>query len=237
MPPVDENGAVIYRGPTASQPAVGAVEPGDFFYNTTTGHLSVADGAAWRVVSQKAPSSAGGDEFLRNGGSVIRSTIARTACASVGLTAGATGVMYSVGIPLYAGDVVTKIGFRSGSQAAVSPTNWFFALYDTASTPAKLGQTADQTSTAWAANTAMEVALTSPYTITSDGIYWLSVAMAAGTVINLTGAALGNAAIATGVATGQKPLAQTSGSSLTETAPATITSGTASVSVAYAWVL
>jgi len=70
-----------------------------------------------------------------------------------------TQVMTSVPIYLHAGDVITNISFRSGATAANTPTNWWFALYSKAATPALLAQTADQLTAAWALNTTMTKAL------------------------------------------------------------------------------
>ena len=176
-------------------------------------------------------------EYLLNGSQAnIRSTFPRGLISSQALAALTSGVMYSVAIPLLAGDVVTSIGFRSGTQAAVTPTNYWFALYDNASTPALLAQTADQTSTAWGSSTVKELNLTSPVTITQDGAYYVSIMMAAGTVVNLTGFSMATGGVSSAVTTGQKVLNQTSGSSLTTTAPATITSASANSNRAYAWV-
>ena len=184
-----------------------------------------------------AISQGGYSEYLFNGASAtFRSTIPRGLISSQNLTPLTSGVMYSVAVALLAGDVVTTIGFRSGSQAAVTPTAWWFALYDNASTPALLGQTADQTNTAWGASHVKELNLSSPVTITQDGVYYLSIMMAAGTVVNLTGFSMATGGVSSAVTTGQKTLNQTSGSSLTTTAPATITSASANSNRAYAWV-
>jgi hypothetical protein len=58
-----------------------------------------------------------------------------------------TQVMTSVAIPLEVGDVVTNLTFLSGATAAGTPTNWWFALYDTSATPALIAQSADQLTT------------------------------------------------------------------------------------------
>lgn len=177
-------------------------------------------------------------EFFQNGSaSTVRTTISRHDIGSVTLASGiGSGGMYSVGIPLYAGDVVTYVGFRSGTTALGTPTAWFFALYSSASTPALLGQTADQASAAWGANTAMEIALTSPVTIPTDGFYYVSYSCTGGTMPTLTGVGLAQNALTTGFVTGQKALSVISGTGLGGTAPATITSTSATTAVAYAWV-
>lgn len=152
---------------------------------------------------------------------------------SSNLSALTSAVMLSVALPLERGDVVTNLTFLSGATAVGTPANWWFALYDTAATPALIAQTADQTSTAWAANTAKTVALSAPYTVTTSGVYYASVMVKASSVCTLAGVALENAAAAGAVVTGQAILAQTSGSSLTATAPSTIASPTTVANVPY----
>jgi hypothetical protein len=133
-----------------------------------------------------------------------------------------TQVMTSVPVKLYAGDVVTNISVRSGATAAGTPTNWWFALYSSAATPALLAQTADQTTTAWAANTTKTVALATAQTITATGIYWVGVHVKATTVPTLMGTL-----VAPAIVTGERNLSVSSGSSLTATAPSTIATPTA----------
>lgn len=139
-----------------------------------------------------------------------------------------TQVMTSVALYLRKGDVVTSLTFRSGATAAGTPTNWWFALYSSAATPALLAQSADQTSTAWAANTNKTLALASPVTIKEDGVYWAAVMVKATTVPSLVGVSTTASAA---IVTGEKSLAQTSGSALTTTAPATIATPTAVATV------
>lgn len=153
----------------------------------------------------------------------------RLICTSNNTAAG-TGVMLSTPLYLEAGDTVTNLTFRSATTAAGTPTNWWFALYSSATTPALLAQTADQTSTAWAANTVKTVALATAQQISTTGIYWAAVMVAASTVPTLYGITLHSSAA---VLTGQVILAQTSGSSLTTTAPATIATPTAATTVPY----
>lgn len=139
-----------------------------------------------------------------------------------------TQVMTSVPIYLQAGDVITNISFRSGATAAGTPTNWWFALYSNAATPALLAQTADQTSTAWAANTTKTVALATAQTISQSGIYWAAIHVKATTVPTLLGTLAAPA-----IVTGERNLSQSSGSSLTATAPSTIATPTAKDFVPY----
>lgn len=126
-----------------------------------------------------------------------------------------SGVMTSVPIYLLDGDTITNLTFISAGTAAGTPANWWFALYSGAG--ALLAQTADQTSTAWAADTAKTLALATAQKITKSGIYYAAIGVAATTVPTLVGT-VG----AKPVLTGEGNLSQTSGSSLTTTAPATI---------------
>lgn len=173
------------------------------------------------------------DQWLLNGSpsGLFRANLRRTEVGG-NLAALTTQVMTAVALYLEAGDVVTNLTFCSATTAAGTPTNWWFALYSTAATPALLGQTADQTSTAWAANTAKTVALATPYTVTTTGVYYAAVMVKATTVPTLLGASL-NATAAAAVVTGQKVLANTSGASLTDTAPATIATPTTVATVPY----
>ena len=141
------------------------------------------------------------------------------------LAALTTQVMTTVALPLQAGDVVTSLTFVSATTAANTPTNWWYALYSPAG--ALLAQTADQTNGAWAANTAKKLALATPQLITEAGVYYAGIMVKASTVPTLVGVTLHNAVEAGDIATlGYKVLAQTSDSSLTATAPATIGTAT-----------
>jgi hypothetical protein len=142
-----------------------------------------------------------------------------------------TQVMTSVPIWLNAGETVTSISAISGTTAAGTPTNCFFALYSNAATPALLGQSADQTTAAWAADTVRTLALTTPVKITKAGLYWVGLMVKATTVPSLLGA-VG----AKPVLTGEPALANTSGSALTATAPATIASPAAQRAVPLVYV-
>jgi len=163
-----------------------------------------------------------GDQSALNGSptGVFRANLRRTECGG-NLAALTTQVMTASALYLEAGDVVTNLTFCSGTTAASVPTNWWFALYSTAATPVLLGQTADQATAAWAANTAKTVALAAPYTATVTGIHYAAVMVKATTPPTLLGAAL-HAPAAGAVVTGQKVLAATSGAALTDTAPATL---------------
>ena len=139
-----------------------------------------------------------------------------------------TAVMTSVPIWLNAGDVVTNLTFVSGATAAGTPANWWFALYSTAAVPALLAQTADQTTGAWAADTAKTLPLSAPVTIAYAGIYRAAIMVKATTVCSLVGTVA-----ALPVVTGDVAVGQSSGTALTATAPATIATPTAQRAVPY----
>lgn len=169
-------------------------------------------------------------EYWLDGGAVVRKNMSRldidSDCAAL-----ATGVMTSTALYLEAGDVVTYLTFLSSSTAAGTPTHWFFALYDP--DLALIAQTADQTTTAWAADTAKKVALATAYTVLETGIYYAACMVTATTPPTLAGRTMDNAAGAGAVVTGQAKLAVTSGSGLTATAPATIASPTTVATVPF----
>lgn len=190
------------------------------------GGLATLNSAGRLVASTNAAAAQNGSPT-----GTFRENLRRTECGG-NLSALTTQVMTSVALYLEVGETVTNLTFCSATTALGTGTNWWFALYDTSATPALLRQTADQTNTAWGANTPMTLALATPYTVTASGIYYASVMVKASTPPTLLGAAL-NANASAAVVTGQKILALTSGSSLTATAPATITSATTIATVPY----
>lgn len=140
-----------------------------------------------------------------------------------------TQVMTAVAVALQAGDVITKLACKAGATAAVTPTNWWLALYDINGN--LLAQTADQLTAAIAADATLDVALATPQSITVPGIYYVGIMVKAGTVPTLVGATLARAAASTGILAADKALARTSGAALTTTAPATIAAPTAVAAV------
>lgn len=130
----------------------------------------------------------------------------------------ATGVMTTVPLWLNAGDTVTNLTAISGGTAAGTPTHYWFALYNPAGSTL-LGQTADQLTAAWAADTVKTLALAAPVKITASGLYLVGVMVTATTPPTLLGASGAKPFL-----TGEVNLAQTSGSALTTTAPATVAS-------------
>ncbi|MEU1141784.1 hypothetical protein ABZ392_33750 [Streptomyces sp. NPDC005885] len=127
----------------------------------------------------------------------------------------ATGVMCSVALYLQDGDLVSNLTFISGGTAGATLTNQIAALYSGAGV--LLAQSADKTNEAWAADTAKTFALATAQRITKSGIYYAALSIAASTVPTLIGSTGAKPFL-----TGEGNLAQTSGTGLTATAPATI---------------
>lgn len=148
------------------------------------------------------------------------------------LAALTTQIMSAVALPLQVGDVVTSLTFKSGATAAGTPTNWWFALYDDSATPALLSQSADQLTTAWAANTAKTLGLGTAQVIARPGIYYAVCMVKATTVPTLIGFT-SFAGASAGVLSTDKVLALTSGAALTGTAPATLATPTTVATVPY----
>lgn len=142
-----------------------------------------------------------------------------------------TQVMTSVWCPWQTGDLITNISFMSGATAAGTPTNWWFALYTAAG--ALLAQSADQLTAAWAADTLKTLPLVTPQRPSAAGGLYAAVMVKATAVPTLGGRSLARAAWA-GAILGGPVLAQTSGSALTTTAPATIATPTTVATIPFA---
>ena len=140
--------------------------------------------------------------------------------------------MHLVGIELQAGQVITSITFSSGSTAAGTPTNQFFALVD--SSLNVLAKTTDDTTTAWGTFTFKTLTLSAPYTVLTSGRYYIGVCVTATTVPNILGVT------STAAATGQAPvfsgLSASTGITTPASCPATLGALTAAGGVPWAWV-
>lgn len=174
------------------------------------------------------------EDWLLGGSStaIRRESLQRRHLSTDHAAALVTQVMTHVAVPVINGDVITNLTFASGVTAAGTPTNWWFALY----TPAGvlIGQTADQLTAAWAADTPKTLPLASPTNYTAaDGILYAAIMVKATTVPSLVGSLMPRAAVSTGFVSGQVRLAGNSGAALTTTAPGTIATPTAQVQVPY----
>jgi hypothetical protein len=88
-----------------------------------------------------------------------------------------SGRMHMVAIWLPANTTITSITFVTGGTGVTTPSNQWFALYDSAR--ALLRQTVDDTTTAWAANTAKTLNLTSTFTTTYTGLHHIGITVVA----------------------------------------------------------
>lgn len=91
-------------------------------------------------------------------------------------------------IAIKKGQVITGIAYTSMTTALYGGSNQWFALFDASRN--LLAITGDDTSTAWASNTRKALNLSSPYTITADGLYYLGIMVRATTVPTLVGQAI-----------------------------------------------
>lgn len=96
-----------------------------------------------------------------------------------------SGQMQVTAIPLVKGQVITTITFVTGTTAAGTPTNQWFALYDPSR--ALVGITADDTTTGWATNSEKTLTLSTPYTVANDGVYYVALMIAATTTPTIAG--------------------------------------------------
>ncbi len=170
------------------------------------------------------------DWLLAGSPSGLRNQNMRQLDINADLAALTTQVMTSVAVPCQPGDKITSITFKSGATAAGTPTNWWFALYNSAGT--LLAQSADQLTAAWAANTEKTLALATPQSVSAAGYVYAACMVKATTPNTLIGASVALAGAAAAIA-GSVVLAQTSGSSLTTTAPATIATPTTVATVPF----
>lgn len=158
----------------------------------------------------------------------LAETIPRQICPEVNTTAPtASGTLFLQAIYLVAGQLVSNITISSATTAAGTPTNYFFALYDASRNLRAVS--ANQTTTAWAAQTVKTLAMTTPYRVPTTGLYYIGIMMTASTIITTKG----GTAKTGGQLAGTAPIlhgASTTG--LTTSMPdpaAAITVGTASI--------
>ena len=153
-----------------------------------------------------------------------------TAISDVAIAA--SGVMLTVACPVTQGAVLSKVTFVTGATAASTPTNGFVALYGPGATVQPLlAQSADQLTTARAANTVYTISFATAYTAPTTDTYYIGISFTGTTIPTVLGqAAVGlNATSIIAVLaafTSLPPIAQTSGSAVLGTAPATVATPT-----------
>jgi hypothetical protein len=142
----------------------------------------------------------------------LRETFNRAGSACANLGALASGTVFMSAVELHEGDTVTSITFMSATTAGSNMTHQWFGLYDTALN--RLAQSADDTSTAWAANSPKTLNMGTPYPVTASGMYYIAilVTQSGGAVPSVAGLNAGVANFTWGLApilTGTSSTAQT----------------------------
>lgn len=115
----------------------------------------------------------------------LAETMPREICTETNTTMAASGTLNMQAIYLKAGWLVSNITLCSATTAANTPTNYRFGLFDSARV--KLAESANQTTTAWAANTVKTLAMGTPYRVPTSGLYYIGYYMTATTVPTLKG--------------------------------------------------
>lgn len=96
-----------------------------------------------------------------------------------------SGQLLLVGIPLSAGQVVTNLTAYLGGTTFAGVTNQWFGLWT--SSRSLLGVTADAGSASWVANLGKTLALTTPYTVPTSGMYYMGICIVATTMPTMMG--------------------------------------------------
>lgn len=115
----------------------------------------------------------------------LAETFDRNLCDEVNSAVLSSGRLSGAAIWLEAGMTISSISFHSATTAAGTPTNQLFGLFD--SSRNLLISSTNDTTTAWAANSLKTLALTSTFTTTYSGLYYLGVMVTATTVPTLKG--------------------------------------------------
>lgn len=147
----------------------------------------------------------------------IAETMPRSNTPLANTAALTSGTVRLDAIQLQEGDVVTSISYLSATTALDTATVQLFGLYD--KNLARLAQSADATSAAWAANTVKTLTMATPYTVLTDDYYYLAILVAASTVPTLAAITYNNA-IASSTAPILSATSDTSATALAATAAA-----------------
>jgi hypothetical protein len=197
----------------------------DLFYTTLQANenLTYVDGRGWTQytatgqaytanVTSNAPFA---NTKLLTG--ALYETFDRDLCNEVNTAVLSSGRLSLQAIYIPAGVTITSISFWSATTAANGPTNQLFGLYDVNLN--LLRSSVNDTSTAWAANSRKTLALTSTFTTTYSGLYYLGIMVTASTAVPTL---KGNTAKTNGALNAGAPsMGGTSNTGLTTALPAT----------------
>lgn len=113
----------------------------------------------------------------------VRSSTPRTGLTQI--SAAVSGRMTATRLFYKAGEVVTSIGWFSGTTAGAGLTHCWYALYDPNMN--LMGVTVNDTSATWAANTGRLLAMVTPVVIPADGYYFHTYCVVGTTVPTVLG--------------------------------------------------
>jgi len=154
------------------------------------GQAIYEDGAGWSVytangilLSGAVPLNMFDSAFFVTG--CKAETFPRHLVPEVNTSLLSTGRLSLQAIAIREGELLTSISFWSATTAAGTPTNQIFGLYN--NTLALLRGTNNDTTTAWGANTRKTLNLTSTFTTTYTGLYYLGIMVTATTVPTVKG--------------------------------------------------
>lgn len=143
-------------------------------------------------------------------------TFSRNLCNEVNTSLLSSGRLSLQAIWLPAGTTISSISFWSATTAAGTPTNQLFGLFDNSYN--LLRSSINDTNTAWAANSRKTLSLTSTFTTTYSGIYYLGLMVTATTVPTIKG---NTAKVGGQLNAGSPSMGGTSTTGLTTALPAT----------------
>lgn len=154
------------------------------------GQAIYEDGAGWSVytangilLSGAVPLNMFDSAFFVTG--CKAETFSRKLVPEVNTALLTTGRLSLESIAIREGELLTSISFWSATTAAGTPTNQLFGLYD--NNLNLLRSSVNGTTAAWAANTRKTLDLTSTFTTTYSGLYYLGIMVTATTVPTMKG--------------------------------------------------
>lgn len=177
--------------------------------NSGSGVMAVRGGGPWWKDAGGGSSSpmVSPSEFSASPANCLAESTPRICWNSTTCAIGATtGTVYMIATWLPAGSPINTLGFVTGGTAAGTPTHWWLGLAD--NNGLQLAHTADQTTTAIAANSKVTKNLTATYTTTRTGLYYFLISVTATTNPTLTGTGtVGNGGLVTPLLAGVSPSA------------------------------